>query len=52
MAFKYQVGDNVYYRAKKYAVQFRDKKGVRDPNENVYYLTNGPMVKESELKKA
>jgi len=52
MAFKYSVGDEVYYKAKRYTVQFRDKKGVRDPKENVYYLTDGPMVKESELRKA
>lgn len=50
--FKYNIGQKVLYRGKEYEVQFQDRKGVRDPNEAVYYLKDGPMVKESDLKKA
>lgn len=52
MAFKYQEGDKVIYRGREYEIQYKDRKGVRDPKENVYYLLRGPMVKESELNKA
>ena len=50
--YAYNVGENVNYNGIIYSVQYRDPAGARFPNENAYYLTNGPVVKESDLKKA